>query len=722
MQYDIFISYKRRGTSSATAAYIYDLLTKKGFSVFFDRKEIRQGRFDTQLLTHIENAKDIFVLLEDTSLDACFNGVNSEAYKTDWFCMEIMHALKKNKRIIPVLLDGYKMPEMKDLPDELKRLSLENAFQLDISEIDDFYKKILVDKGILISKPRILTEQSDNCVSNFLFYCDEDCDIYEFGNLKGHIDQNIDEEHPFIYPVKFAGEHRFKFINNDTCEEQKLSISIEKDKQLYVPIAWKSSQNLWELTDEIIAKQEDSQALYLWGKGLYEGSSKHEPDYELSFKCLERSAQMWCLDAKRFIINKCDDIFNNPKTKDVELQWFKKAAEYDCGPALFLLGKKYHYGIGVEKNIEEAIKYYEKAITQDEPRACNNLGAIYVEGMCGVKQDVPKGLELYHKAAEMGRPIAMYNLGNIYFYGQKGVKKDVSKGLGYFEKSAATGSCDSLCSLGLIYIEGANNVSVNSKKGLDYLEKAADEGCSDALVYLGVIYINGANDIKVDIKKGMCFLEKAAKLGNIDAINELGNIYFYGKKGIKTDITKGVTFYEEAAKAGNTDAIGNLGIAYYNGKQIPQNIDKSIGYFKQLQQEDSFGDANFALSIIYKKGNGIPKNIVLSKKYAQKATDIIENKHDKDMSYNRIAWVLCLMHEYKEALVWVQKLIKEKKDNAEYLDTIATAYRGLGRYDEALKYYQKALDLGRTEAAQDIEEVKKLIAKSKKKITRKKKS
>ena len=77
MQYDIFISYKRRGTSSATAAYLYDLLTKKGYTVFFDRKEMGQGAFNEQLYNHIENAKDIIVLLEDQSLAACFKEKSS---------------------------------------------------------------------------------------------------------------------------------------------------------------------------------------------------------------------------------------------------------------------------------------------------------------------------------------------------------------------------------------------------------------------------------------------------------------------------------------------------------------------------------------------------------------------------------------------------------------------------------------------------------------------
>ena len=32
MTYDIFISYKRRRTSSATAAYLYELLLNKGYN------------------------------------------------------------------------------------------------------------------------------------------------------------------------------------------------------------------------------------------------------------------------------------------------------------------------------------------------------------------------------------------------------------------------------------------------------------------------------------------------------------------------------------------------------------------------------------------------------------------------------------------------------------------------------------------------------------------
>lgn len=46
---------------------------------------MRRDNFNVQLLNYIENAKDIFVLLEEGSLDACKQG----NWEDDWFCKEI---------------------------------------------------------------------------------------------------------------------------------------------------------------------------------------------------------------------------------------------------------------------------------------------------------------------------------------------------------------------------------------------------------------------------------------------------------------------------------------------------------------------------------------------------------------------------------------------------------------------------------------------------------
>ena len=117
MTYDIFISYKRK--SLATANNLYYRLTTRGYSTFFDLDEMKKDNFDVQLLHYIENAKDVFVILEEGSLDAC----KTEEWNKDWFCKEIAHAIKTKRNIIPILLGGYSTPNIDALPDELKELT-----------------------------------------------------------------------------------------------------------------------------------------------------------------------------------------------------------------------------------------------------------------------------------------------------------------------------------------------------------------------------------------------------------------------------------------------------------------------------------------------------------------------------------------------------------------------------------------------------------------------
>ena len=68
--FDVFISYKTN-ISLATANNLYYRLTTRGYSTFLDLDEMRRDNFEVQLFSYIENAKDVFILLEEGSLDAC---------------------------------------------------------------------------------------------------------------------------------------------------------------------------------------------------------------------------------------------------------------------------------------------------------------------------------------------------------------------------------------------------------------------------------------------------------------------------------------------------------------------------------------------------------------------------------------------------------------------------------------------------------------------------
>lgn len=147
-RFDIFISYKQK--SLPTANNLYYRLTKRGYSVFFDHEEMRRDNFNTQLLNYIENAKDIFVILEEGSLDAC----NGDNWKDDWFCHEISHALEKKKNIIPILLNGYQMPKEDSLPDELKELCLKHSPDFSFSYFDAYLDR-LIEKKFITSEAHV---------------------------------------------------------------------------------------------------------------------------------------------------------------------------------------------------------------------------------------------------------------------------------------------------------------------------------------------------------------------------------------------------------------------------------------------------------------------------------------------------------------------------------------------------------------------------------------
>lgn len=225
MTYDIFISYKRK--SLPIANNLYYRLTTLGYSTFFDLEEMGRDNFNIQLLNYIENAKDVFVILEEGSLDACKN----PDWEKDWFCREIAFALEKKKNIIPLLNDGFQMPSEDFFPDKLKELCFKNAPEFRYSYFNEYINK-LIKKDYLLSKPN----QEDKFTSIFKFYSSETCKIIKEGKLVCSLEGMSDE--PYYLPVPRKGEYRFKAINNITNETQILNEVIDSIEEKNVEIKW----------------------------------------------------------------------------------------------------------------------------------------------------------------------------------------------------------------------------------------------------------------------------------------------------------------------------------------------------------------------------------------------------------------------------------------------------------------------------------------------------
>ena len=224
--YDIFISYKRK--SLPTANNLYYRLTTRGYSTFFDLEEMRRDNFNVQLLNYIEKAKDVFVILEEGSLDGC----KKENWENeDWFCHEIAYALEKKKNIIPILLGDYKMPSEDFFPNKLKELGLKHSPDFSFSFFDAYLDK-LIEKKFITSEAHI----QNKATSVFKFYSNENCQVFKEGKLVCSLEGMSDE--PYYLPVPRKGDYRFKAVNAITAEQKNIKEHIDSDEDKEIEIAW----------------------------------------------------------------------------------------------------------------------------------------------------------------------------------------------------------------------------------------------------------------------------------------------------------------------------------------------------------------------------------------------------------------------------------------------------------------------------------------------------
>lgn len=507
-QYDIFISYKRKGASSATAAYLYELLLRKGYNVFFDRKEMRSGKFDEQLLEHISKAEDIFILLEEESLQSWFSEkdeierrvrededvdtIQEPIYKSDWFCRELIHALSlEGKNIVPLLLNGYEMPAENDLPQEMKGLSKLQALPLDISRIEELYQEYFVNKEYLKSKPQnlALARQSISkgpVIASFLFHTDaESCEMYERGEKIITLTDDYDRKNPFFYPVPFAGEHHFDFFNNDTCEEIEIVKEVLPNCQAYIPVVWQPMQRIWELTEEKITAEKDIDRLLFWGRWLFEGTSKNEPDLSRAVLCFRKTAKLNTQKTLEFIRDSLDETMLDYFTTEERFLWYEMLATKGDAAAQYHLGIMFHHGIGVNRNKKKSIEWFTKAAEQGYDKAQYRLGFIHSHSN-GDEQDYPKAIEWFTKAAEQGYVRAQYQLGFMSERG-KGFVKDSAKAIDWYTKAAEQGYSKAQYRLGYMYAH-SKGIRKDYIIAIEWFSKAAEQGDENSYHQLAWVY------------------------------------------------------------------------------------------------------------------------------------------------------------------------------------------------------------------------------------------
>lgn len=167
----IFINYRREDAQSA-AGRLFDMLELQlgPDQIFLDVDNISPGKDFAEELSLQVSKCDVFLAVigrqwEDAKDSSGGRRIDNP---NDWVRIEIEAALQESKDIIPVLVDGAKMPRQEILPESLRPLARRNAvrltherFKADVSGLVAAIEKLRRNRAQRHEKVNALLEQPE---------------------------------------------------------------------------------------------------------------------------------------------------------------------------------------------------------------------------------------------------------------------------------------------------------------------------------------------------------------------------------------------------------------------------------------------------------------------------------------------------------------------------------------------------------------------------------
>ena len=141
--------------------------------------------------------------------------------------------------------------------------------------------------------------------------------------------------------------------------------------------------------------------------------------------------------------------------------------------AAYYMGKMFLEGLGVEPDVQKAIKYFEQADKGYYSEASVQLGKMAMDGE-GMAQNKELGIQYLKKAAYAGNGNAMYELGNLYEKGDS-VEKNYTYAFGFFYMGALKGEKRSQVKAARYYLNG-RGIPQDFAAAVKWYVRAANQG------------------------------------------------------------------------------------------------------------------------------------------------------------------------------------------------------------------------------------------------------
>ena len=159
----VFISY-RRAAGAGYAGRIADTLVEHfgEDKVFRDIDSLEPGLDFAEAIERALESSEVLIAVIGTNWLTATDAAGQKRLENpdDYVRTEIATALKRNIRVIPLLIQGAAMPSARELPDDLAPLSRRNAFEIHDSSWRDDIRRLVtaLERAIKGDRPATLDE------------------------------------------------------------------------------------------------------------------------------------------------------------------------------------------------------------------------------------------------------------------------------------------------------------------------------------------------------------------------------------------------------------------------------------------------------------------------------------------------------------------------------------------------------------------------------------
>lgn len=290
--------------------------------------------------------------------------------------------------------------------------------------------------------------------------------------------------------------------------------------------------------------------------------------------------------------------------------------------AMFAVGNRWKNGVGGQRNLSEARKWYLSAASKGHALAQYTVGLTYATGYNFDTIFDP----IFNNERHADNNYSTPDQGTGRDFGKKGEKRggnemdDDAIALKWFLKAANQGIAEAQFKAAALMfhkgkLDNINNTSPNTIEINYLLINAAEKGHAVAQACWGR-YCE-VEFPKHDQGRAFDFYLKAAKKGHKVAQYKIGFFYETGHNA-ELDESKAVEWYLKSAEQGHMEAQYKIGVFYQTGYGVGLDESKAVEWYRK-SAEKGFKKAQNCLAKCYDDGRGVLRDVTKAKVWYRKA-------------------------------------------------------------------------------------------------------